>query len=43
LKPKASSKNFKKRMNELEKVSTRIEAKMAKLEKIISDITKSLS
>jgi len=30
-------------MKELEKVSTRIEAKMAKLEKIISEISKSLS
>jgi tetrahydromethanopterin S-methyltransferase subunit B len=30
-------------MKELEKVSNRIEAKMAKLEKIISDMSKSLS
>jgi hypothetical protein len=30
-------------MKELEKVSTRIEAKMAELEKIIADISKSLS
>jgi hypothetical protein len=30
-------------MNELEKVSTRIEAKMAKLEKIIANLSESLS
>jgi len=30
-------------MKEVEKVSNRIEAKMAKLEKIISDISKNLS
>jgi len=37
------SQNFTKRMKELEKVSTRIEAKMAKLEKIISNLSESLS
>jgi len=30
-------------MKELEKVSARIEAKMAKLDKIVSDISKGLS
>jgi len=42
LKSKASSKSFKKRMSELKKVSTRIEARMAKLEKIVTALSKSL-
>ena len=43
MRSKTSSQSFKKRMKELEKVSTRIEAKMAELEKIIADISKNLS
>lgn len=43
MRTKASSQSFKKRMKELEKVSTRIEAKMVKLDKIVSDISRSLS
>jgi len=43
LKKHASSRNFKKRMKELENVSNRIEEKMVKLERIVNDITNSLS
>jgi hypothetical protein len=43
LKKHASSRNLKKRMKELENLSTRIDAKMEKLEKIINEITSSLS
>jgi len=43
LKSNASSQSFKKRVKELEKISTRIEAKMERLEKIIAGISKSLS
>jgi hypothetical protein len=42
LKSKVPSRSFKKRMLELKKVSTRIEARMAKLEKIVTDLSKSL-
>ena len=42
LKSDVSSKSFEKRMKELEKVSTRIEAKTTKLEKIITNISNSL-
>jgi hypothetical protein len=42
LRAKVSSQPFKKRMKELEKVSVRIEAKMAKLDRMISNISKSL-
>jgi Skp family chaperone for outer membrane proteins len=42
LKSNASSQSFKKRMKELEKASTRIEAKMAKLKKITANISRRL-
>jgi hypothetical protein len=43
LKPKKTSTNLRKPIREMEKVSTRIEAKMAKLEKMIEEISRSLS
>jgi len=43
LKSNASSQSFKKRVKELERVSTRIEAKMERLGKIIANISRSLS
>jgi prefoldin subunit 5 len=43
LKSNASSQSFKKRVKELERASSRIEAKMERLEKIIADISRSLS
>jgi glutaredoxin 2 len=43
LKSNASSQSFKKRVKDLEKLSTRIEAKMERLEKIIAGMSKSLS
>ncbi len=42
MKSHTSSQSFKKRMNELERISARIEAKMTKLEKIIANITENL-
>lgn len=43
MKSNASPQSFKKRMKELEKASTRIEAKMAKLEKITANISRRLN
>jgi exonuclease VII small subunit len=43
LKSNASSQSFKKRVKEMERVSTRIEAKMERLERIIANISRSLS
>jgi exonuclease VII small subunit len=43
LKRKAPSKGYEKSMKELKKVSIRIERKMAKLEKIMANISKDLS
>lgn len=43
MKSNASSQSFKKRVKELERVSTRIEAKMERLGKIIANISRSLS
>jgi exonuclease VII small subunit len=43
LKKHASSTNFKKRRKELESLSSRIEAKIGKLEKIVNELTNSLS
>ena len=42
MRSKASSKRFKDRMKELKKVSIRIDAKIAELKKIVSDMSKSL-
>jgi hypothetical protein len=42
LKSSPSSRSLKGRMKELEKVSTRIEAKTVKLEKLITTISKNL-
>lgn len=43
MKSKGSSRSFNKRLKELEKVSTRIEVKMTKLERIIDKMFKSLA
>jgi hypothetical protein len=40
LKPNASSHSYEKRVKELERVSTRIAAKMVRLRKIVADISK---
>jgi exonuclease VII small subunit len=42
LKSKASAQNYRKRMKELEKASTRIETKIAKLERMITSLSRSL-
>jgi hypothetical protein len=42
LKSNVSSRSIKQRMKELEKVSTRIDAKMVRLERIITKMSKSL-
>lgn len=42
MKSNTSSKSFKKRKKELEKVSARIEARMAELEKIVAGLSKGL-
>ena len=42
MRSKDKSKSLRKRMEELKKVSSRIEVKMAKLEKVISNMSKSL-
>lgn len=43
LKSNASSQGFRKRVKELEKVSTRIAAKMVRLRKIVADVSKNQS
>jgi len=43
LKSNASSQTFRKRMKELERVSTRIAAKMVRLRKIVADVSKNQS
>ena len=42
MKSNVSSRSIKQRMKELEKVSTRIDAKMVRLERIITKMSKSL-
>ena len=42
MKSNVSSRSIRQRMKELEKVSTRIDAKMVKLERIIAKMSKSL-
>jgi len=42
LKPNSPTKSLRKRIRELKKVSTRIEAKMGKLEKLIASMSSSV-
>ena len=42
MKSNVSSRSIKQRMKELEKVSTRIDAKMVRLERLITKMSKSL-